>query len=94
MTTKASSITESRLRNSATITSLVRPLGPRSGQGWKTGNKAVALVDSVRVAPEKPAKAGARATPGVPNAISSIFLTTAVVRASDAPPGSWTETMT
>ena len=64
------------------------------GAAVETSLKAAALVDSVRVAPEKPAKAGARATPGVPSAISSIFLTTAVVRASDAPPGNWTETTT
>ena len=69
--------------------SAVRPCSRRSSHGAKTGKSAAALGDWVKVAPLKPAKAPARTTPGVLSAMSSTRRTTSVVRAREAPPGSW-----
>ncbi len=66
----------------------------RFSNGSSTRNSAPAFGALVKVAPEKPTMFTAWATPGTPSAISSARCCTASVRASDAPGGNWTTTMT
>ena len=54
---------------------------------------APAFALLARVAPEKPANATAKLTPGVARMTSPARRTTASVRSSDAPSGSWIATM-
>ena len=61
----------------------------RSSNGSSAAKIAPALVELVRVAPEKPENATVRATPGVSSRIFPARCTTASVRSSEAPSGSW-----
>jgi hypothetical protein len=90
----APSMGASRLRKSLVMTAAVNPFFNRTSGSSNTGNSAAALLAWVRVAPDRPAKAATRMMPGVSRAILSICRTIAVVRASDAAPGSWADTMT
>ena len=91
---KAPSSADSRLRSSPVMTAAESPFLWRASGSSNTGNSAAALLACVRVAPEKPANTATRTIPGVSSAILSISRTTAVVRASEAAPGSCTEMMT
>ena len=65
------------------------PLAARSANGASGVKMAPPLDALVKVAPSKPANGTAWITPGVPSAISVACRTTASVRASEDPGGSW-----
>ena len=65
------------------------PLAARSAKGASGVKIAPALGALVKVAPSKPANGTACTTPGVSSAIAAARRTTASVRASEAPGGSW-----
>ena len=65
----------------------------RSSNGSRGRNTAPEFGALVKVAPEKPAKLTACATPGTFSAMSTTRLLTASVRASEAPAGSCVTTM-
>jgi len=65
----------------------------RSSNGLSAAKIAPAFAEFVRVAPEKPEKATVWAIPGVSSRIFTACCTTASVRSSDAPSGSWMAVM-
>ena len=65
----------------------------RSSNGVGPTKIAPAFDALARVAPEKPAKATAKRMPGVSRMIWLALRTTASVRSSDAPSGSWMAVM-
>ena len=68
----------------------VKPFGSRSSKGSKAEKIAPALEALVKVAPSKPAKGTACSTPSVSEDDACVAcFTTASVRASEAPGGSW-----
>ena len=86
---KASWIRASRLRRSARMRSALSPLATRSWNGASGEKIAPAFGALVKVAPSNPANGTACATPGVSRRILAARRTTASVRASEAPGGSW-----
>ena len=69
------------------------PAFSRWSKSLKRAKIAPELDAKVKVAPERPEKPTAFCTPGVSSMILVARLTTASVRASDAPSGNWTTTM-
>ena len=86
---KASWIADSLLLSSAWIFPAVSPFASRSANGLNAEKMAPAFEALVNVAPSKPANGTACATPSVPMMIFAASRTTASVRASEAPGGSW-----
>ena len=80
-------ITVACLVRSAMTALAVCPFRTRSGNGENAVKTTAVLEALVNVAPEKPAKATALATPGVAFAISETRRVTASVRDSEAPSG-------
>ena len=90
----ASLISASRFCDSARMRGSESPDFTRSSNGSSAEKIAPALVELVRVAPEKPENATAPAMPGVSSRILAARWTTASVRSSEAPSGSWIAVMT
>jgi hypothetical protein len=88
----ASGMSESRCCRVAISSSAVGPCR-RSSNGFGPTKMAPPLGVVARVAPEKPANATAYLMPGVARMISLAWRTTASVRSSEAPSGSWMATI-
>ena len=65
----------------------------RSSQGSRIAKHDAALEAAVWVRKSIPPFTTVLATPGIASSVSTTCLVTSSVRCSDAPSGSWTETM-
>jgi len=94
-TTTSASWIEAKRWNSVPWMAAADFLGSRARVSNGSSGRKIApeLGALVKVAPEKPAKFTACATPGTSRAMSTTWRLTASVRASEAPPGSCVTTI-